>query len=59
MARIESIALGGYYPTPSDLLAAMARLLRAHSPQTFMDPCEGDGAALAQLAALLLLNPAE
>lgn len=51
MARIESIALGGYYPTPSDLLAAMARLLRAHSPQTFMDPCAGDGAALAQLAA--------
>ena len=55
------MALGGYFPTPTDLLAPMAARLRAPSPQTFMDPCAGDGDAVARLAVALAprLTPAQ
>lgn len=55
------MALGGYFPTPTDLLAPMAARLRAPAPQTFMDPCAGDGDAVARLAVALAprLTPAQ
>lgn len=55
MARPESIALAGYYPTPTHLLPLIARLLepavlRHHA---FVDPCAGDGAAVIGLVGHL------
>ena len=52
MARPESIALGGYFPTPSDLLPSLASLVRFESQDrlhVLVDPCAGDGAAIAAL----------
>ncbi|HEX4495477.1 MAG TPA: DUF6094 domain-containing protein [Thermoanaerobaculia bacterium] len=52
MARPESIALAGYFPTPCDLLPSLASLVR-FEPQdrlhVLVDPCAGDGAAIAAL----------
>jgi hypothetical protein len=52
MARPESIALGGYFPTPSTLLPSLASLLSfdgEDEPHVLVDPCAGDGAAIAAL----------
>ena len=52
MARQESVALGGYFPTPAHLIPRIARLLEKHlgdSQVTFADPCTGDGTAILSL----------
>ena len=52
MARPQSIALGGYFPTPSPLLSSLASLVSfapQDQPHVLVDPCAGDGAAIAEL----------
>lgn len=61
MARPESVALGGYYPTPTNLLPHIARLVNVRPAKTvrprgsslgqytFVDPCAGDGDAILGL----------
>ena len=55
MARPQSVALGGYFPTPSTLLPRLASLA-SFAPQdashVLVDPCAGDGAAIAALRKL-------
>jgi hypothetical protein len=49
MARPESVAVGGYFPTPQHLVPLIARHLSvSHSGGTpnYADPCAGDGAAV-------------
>jgi type I restriction-modification system DNA methylase subunit len=55
MARPESIAKAGYYPTPPSVVERVASLIRpsSHPPRQAMrllDPCCGTGAALRQFA---------
>lgn len=55
MARLESMAKAGYYPTPLSIVERIAALIRpmAHSPRQavrLLDPCCGTGAALRQFA---------
>lgn len=57
MARIASKAVAGYFPTPTHLLAPIARLAEiTGSSRTWgnelgvMDPCAGEGEALAGIA---------
>src|SRR5688572_19561303 len=51
MARPESVAVGGYFPTPQHLIP----LIREHlavgsgSRSNYADPCAGDGAAIVGL----------
>jgi len=61
MARTESVAVAGYYPTPDDQLALIANVLTI-APQSdtdgygalaLLDPCAGDGAAVFGLSAML------
>lgn len=50
MARIESRALGGYYPYPTELLEATANLLHIEGDElTIVDPCAGEGEAVRYL----------
>lgn len=55
MARPESVAVGGYFPTPAHLIP----LIRKHldvadgSQANYADPCAGDGAALIALSKLI------
>jgi len=49
MARLESVAVGGYYPTPEKVVPLIARLLDAGPSASYLDPCAGDGAALLAL----------
>ncbi|MBN1427427.1 MAG: hypothetical protein JXB07_03520, partial [Anaerolineae bacterium] len=63
MAMLNSIVKGGFYPYPPEQLSA-ARSLFAPAPQEggrcvlrALDPCAGEGAALAYLAANLGLEP--
>lgn len=52
MARKESIALAGYYKTPTHLIPRIAPLLEKHlgdDEVTFADPCAGDGEAILGL----------
>src|SRR3982751_3553263 len=55
MARPQSVALGGYFPTPSTLLPRLAALV-SFAPQevshVLADPCAGDGTAIAALRTL-------
>ena len=56
MARLESIAKAGYYPTPPRIIEAVAEVLEVpyfQSTLTLCDPCCGEGDALARLAELL------
>lgn len=65
MARMESIAVGGYYPTPAHLVRQIAKLFRIgpFSPKsiwgsapervTIVDPCAGEGAAVRGLIEAL------
>ncbi len=55
MARTASIAIGGYYKTPTHLLAPLAALLKPGKPKAsaILDPCAGEGEALAFLANTL------
>lgn len=57
MARLESRAKGGYFPTPPPAAETIANILqhRRHragrtGPARFLDPCCGEGAALQQIA---------
>src|SRR6476469_9399981 len=57
MARPESIALGGYFPTPKHLLPSLASLVGFRLPDSddrhvLVDPCAGDGATIAALRDL-------
>lgn len=68
MARPESVALGGYYPTPEHLLPRIARLLALEPAGehhhaswswpyvSFVDPCAADGAAVLGLTRALLVD---
>ena len=64
MARPESVALGGYYPTPLRVIPMIAALIDAQAAfeknrggvypmYNLADPCAGDGAALVALAKAL------
>lgn len=51
MARLASVALAGYYPTPEHLLPHIASLLERPTGVTpWLDPCCGEGTALRVLA---------
>ena len=52
MARLESIAVAGYFPTPTHLLSAVADLCEAAEgahTDAVADPCAGKGEALLAL----------
>ncbi|HEX9668431.1 MAG TPA: DUF6094 domain-containing protein, partial [Thermoanaerobaculia bacterium] len=57
MARIESQAVAGYYPTPSRLFGSLASLISWTRPESrrsgaqhlLLDPCAGEGEAIAAL----------
>lgn len=53
IARLESVAIGGYYPTPAHLVPAIADRLRIDEGDryVFLDPCAGEGAAVFALMA--------
>lgn len=58
MSRIESVAKGGYYPTPPRVAEAIARtLVPAPTAGTrvvrLVDPCAGTGEAAAVIADAL------
>lgn len=60
MARLESQATGGYYPTPpavSEFIAASLRIKPPPNPKEaaarFLDPCCGEGQALETVAGRL------
>lgn len=47
MARLESVAVGGYWPTPPHLVERIASLFsRGSGDASVVDPCCGDGAAV-------------
>lgn len=46
MARIESQAIGGYYPTPAELLPAIISHVGGAKRTCVLDPCAGEGEAL-------------
>lgn len=56
MARPESIAIGGYFPTPIELIPGLARCValpvfeRWGPGVSFFDPCAADGEAIDRLA---------
>jgi len=55
VARLESVAVAGYFPTPPSVVERVAALVRPAHPTTrqavrLLDPCCGTGAALRQLA---------
>lgn len=57
MARIASVAVGGYYPTPTALLPIIAAHLDLpEGGQCFLDPCAGEGEAVYRIATLLRGN---
>jgi hypothetical protein len=58
MSRLEAVAKGLYYPTPPRVVAACAAHLHAPVPAVrqlyrLLDPCAGEGLALAALAATI------
>ena len=55
MARLESVAVAGYYPTPARLLPRIAGLLApiAEKRVAFMDPCAGEGEAIFAIMGAL------
>jgi uncharacterized methyltransferase DUF6094 len=52
MARLESVAVGGYYPTPPSVVALIAAMLETQENLRYnlVDPCAGEGAAIFALA---------
>lgn len=58
MARIESISVGGYYPTPLSVIPHLAALLDVGPCHTFLDPCAGDGEAVMSLIRELRIEKA-
>lgn len=55
MARLESEAKGGYYPTPPEEMERIVKLLRTeHGAEiTLIDPCAGEGDALKLMSQRL------
>jgi len=53
VARLESVAVGGYYPTPEKVVPLIARLIKAVRDSSYLDPCAGDGEALLTLVEAL------
>lgn len=56
MARLGSIAIGGYYPTPSHLIPRISPLLSPYCGEgsiSFLDPCAGKGEAVLSLIKAL------
>ena len=49
MARISSVALGGFYATPPSVVSLLAGMVRGDNLR-ILDPCAGEGAALEGLA---------
>lgn len=45
MARIASVAIGGYYPTPPSVAELIKSKLEIHPNITALDPCAGEGEA--------------
>lgn len=66
MARPESVAVAGYFPTPPRVIPMIASLLKLMGDRpdrqsweqrpefTFMDPCAGDGEALSEIVKHLV-----
>ena len=66
MARLESTAVGGFYPTPTHIIPQIASVLSVTIPEerekyyegkkvlTVLDPCAGEGEALLTLTRNLL-----
>lgn len=52
MARLESVAVGGYYPTPPRVVELIAAMLQPEHGARYniVDPCAGEGAAVFGLA---------
>jgi hypothetical protein len=59
MARIESVAIGGYYPTPEHLIPLIAQRIGAKPGHryAFLDPCAGGGEAITALVDALCPRP--
>lgn len=58
MPRLESLAVGGYFPTPPEVVNRIAAMIHptSHGGRVavrLLDPCAGTGAALHQLAAAI------
>lgn len=57
MARLESVSLGGYYPTPPAVIPQIASLMslvgEPSKQEYYLDPCAGDGAALLDVIKAL------
>lgn len=54
MARVGSVALGGFYKTPESVLPELAKLLSASANYvSYLDPCAGEGEAVLQLSSLV------
>jgi hypothetical protein len=51
LARLESIAVGGYYPTPQAVLDILAGYIHFGKSPTMADPCAGEGDAIHFLAS--------
>lgn len=57
MARLESVAIGGYYATPPHLINRIASLVARPEGRpkfAFMDPCAADGEAILSLGEAIL-----
>lgn len=59
MARLESVAVGGYFPTPGHLIEPIADVLDTTDLHECRigDPCAGEGAAVTSLARLMGVRP--
>ena len=57
MARLESIAKGGYYPIPPHVTELALRHLTAPFGGRVLDPCAGKGQALFDISVSLGLEP--
>jgi hypothetical protein len=55
--RLEAVAKAGFYPTPPRTLSLVVELLKGHAPHLrghwALDPCAGEGEALAQVGQAL------
>jgi hypothetical protein len=59
MARPQSIAVGGYYKTPTHLLPYISSLFSSEDLRgsaCCMDPCAGDGEAIISLCSTWGVN---
>jgi 16S rRNA G966 N2-methylase RsmD len=56
MARLASVAKGGFYPIPPAITDLIIAALRAPAGGRVLDPCAGEGVALATIATALGLE---